>query len=355
MLNYNNNNGYGGYNPNMQGGFNPFAVNQNDKQEITHDCFRLGILLIIYEFLQNFLGKAFYYVVYTIREKKLAFSWNFIVKYYRAHPKLLTSTSFSMTMNISVTLIALIIMFLVAKFGFHMGVKGYLKADRKKVGTAFKWFSGCYLTNLLFTYFGSFLIIFFNSSGINVPQNDMSIRSPSAIALTVQFAYAVILAPLFEELIFRGLILNTLSKYSKRTAVLVSALAFALMHGNVPQAVSAFGTGLLYAIIAVNSGSIVPTIIIHMLNNLFASWDDFAKVLNIPQYELIQSISMILVAIAGLYVFCTMLKQLRVERVGYKSLDYRQTNRIILTNPVIICYFLYFLYYIVSAFITYNR
>ena len=77
---------------------------------------------------------------------------------------------------------------------------------------------------------------------LTVPTSDFSIHQPSAIAVIVQFSYVVIIAPIVEEFIYRGAILTALSPYGRGAAVLFSALAFGLMHGNIPQAASAFGT-----------------------------------------------------------------------------------------------------------------
>ena len=63
--------------------------------------------------------------------------------------------------------------------------------------------------------------------------SDFSIHQPSAIAVIVQFSYVVIIAPIVEEFIYRGAILTALSPYGRGAAVLFSALAFGLMHGNI--------------------------------------------------------------------------------------------------------------------------
>ena len=182
----NNPGGYGynnmGSNP---GGFNPFSINPQDKKTISKDCFKLGILLVIFEFLQNFLGRAFYYVVYTIREHKLIFLWENVVKYYKDNRKLLTSTTFSMSLNLTVTLVSVITVLLLAKFAFHIGEKQFLKPDKEKIKTGFKWFPGCYLANIVFTYIGSMLIAMMNSSGMTVPDADFTIRQPSTAAIII--------------------------------------------------------------------------------------------------------------------------------------------------------------------------
>ena len=78
----------------------------------------------------------------------------------------------------------------------------------------------------------------------------------------------VIVAPITEEFLFRGLILDGfLRKYSVRKAILVSALLFAAFHLNPWQFVGAFVVGILFAWWRVNTGSILPGILGHALFN----------------------------------------------------------------------------------------
>ena len=78
----------------------------------------------------------------------------------------------------------------------------------------------------------------------------------------------VILPPLVEEVVFRGVIVERLSiRWRVRAAILVSALAFGILHVD-PIGAGMFGvmTGLLY----LRTGSLWPGILIHFANNLLA-------------------------------------------------------------------------------------
>ncbi len=83
---------------------------------------------------------------------------------------------------------------------------------------------------------------------------------------------SVIVAPVLEELIFRGLILRWLSRrWRPFWAVLVSALAFGLVHlPNLPQVVNATVMGVVLGYIYVLCRSVWPVIIIHAVNNALA-------------------------------------------------------------------------------------
>lgn len=81
------------------------------------------------------------------------------------------------------------------------------------------------------------------------------------------FLYSAILAPLSEEILFRGYVLRSLRPYGKRFAIFGSALLFALFHGNLLQAPYAFLAGLVLGYAAAEY-SILWAVLLHGFNNL---------------------------------------------------------------------------------------
>ena len=84
------------------------------------------------------------------------------------------------------------------------------------------------------------------------------------------FLYISFLAPLAEELLFRGLILRTLEPAGKQFAIVVSAALFALLHGNIIQLPFAFLTGLVMGYVAMEY-SLAWAIALHVVNNFVLS------------------------------------------------------------------------------------
>ena len=81
-------------------------------------------------------------------------------------------------------------------------------------------------------------------------------------------ALLVVAAPLTEEALFRGVILRGfLGRYAVRRAVLVSALLFAVFHLNPWQFLGAATAGVLFAWWRAATGSLVPGLVCHALNN----------------------------------------------------------------------------------------
>lgn len=79
----------------------------------------------------------------------------------------------------------------------------------------------------------------------------------------------IFMVPIFEELIFRGIILDSfLHRYSSFKAILLSTLCFASLHFG-PQIASAIFFGLISGYLYYYTKSLYPSIILHGLNNLY--------------------------------------------------------------------------------------
>lgn len=81
---------------------------------------------------------------------------------------------------------------------------------------------------------------------------------------------ACLIAPFFEEVLFRGLIQGLLSKHiSPRVGIFVSAVLFALSHQNLEQGIFTFLLGILLGVVAYRY-SLYAAMALHALNNTVA-------------------------------------------------------------------------------------
>ena len=83
--------------------------------------------------------------------------------------------------------------------------------------------------------------------------------------------FMVILAPLLEELVFRRRIIDKTRCYGEKTAALLSAIAFGLIHQNLFQFFYAFALGLVFAYIYLRTGRLRYTVILHSIINFMGS------------------------------------------------------------------------------------
>ncbi|MDE7205836.1 MAG: CPBP family intramembrane metalloprotease, partial [Lachnospiraceae bacterium] len=82
---------------------------------------------------------------------------------------------------------------------------------------------------------------------------------------------AVLLAPISEECIMRGMIFLNLKKYfSAPAAIVIQAVIFGIFHMNWVQGIYVIPVGLALGFLAEKSKSVLPCIYMHMLNNFMS-------------------------------------------------------------------------------------
>lgn len=72
---------------------------------------------------------------------------------------------------------------------------------------------------------------------------------------------------LFEELLFRFLPISLLGQYSRSGLVLISAVFFALIHHSLFSIPYAFVAGVIFMTVALITDSVIPTVLLHFINN----------------------------------------------------------------------------------------
>ena len=81
--------------------------------------------------------------------------------------------------------------------------------------------------------------------------------------------YTILVAPLMEELVFRGIFYRRFRSYGKYFAAFYTAFFFALMHSNFLQYAPAFSMGMILFFIRDRHG-LPYSILLHFSNNLLA-------------------------------------------------------------------------------------
>ncbi len=88
------------------------------------------------------------------------------------------------------------------------------------------------------------------------------------MSVSIQDIIRVCLVPaIFEELLYRGIIVSSLKKYNTMLSIFLSSFLFGITHSYTGQVLSAFLGGLVYAYLFIKTGSLFPSIILHFLNN----------------------------------------------------------------------------------------
>ena len=113
-----------------------------------------------------------------------------------------------------------------------------------------------------------------------------------------------ILAPISEELIFRGMIFETLCRHMKPVvAAVISALMFAIYHGNLVQGIYAFCIGCLLAYFCKRYGTLLAPILAHITANVISvcitEIDMIGKILENSIIYIVLTITTTLIWIGG--------------------------------------------------------
>ena len=158
--------------------------------------------------------------------------------------------------------------FAVLALCFRMRTAEYLPFERK-VGASTALVcavAGCGASILLNMMVSQFLNVL-SGFGIEPDMTAMPYPEGDPMAL-VLYGFVVAVLPAFaEEFAFRGVVLGLLRPYGQTFAVVGSALVFGIMHGNIQQIPFAFAGGLVFGFVAVRTGSLWPTVLMHFLNN----------------------------------------------------------------------------------------
>lgn len=83
--------------------------------------------------------------------------------------------------------------------------------------------------------------------------------------------YGCIVAPITEELLFRGFVLKNMSVVSQRFGIIASAFLFGIWHENIAQFILAFCVGIFMGYITVKHDSLIPAILCHTAVNTAAT------------------------------------------------------------------------------------
>ena len=98
----------------------------------------------------------------------------------------------------------------------------------------------------------------------NAASGNMSVTSSYLALIGV-----AILVPIMEEIVFRGVMLSTLSKVtSVELAIILQGIIFGLMHGDIIWICYAVFMGLILGYIRVCTGSLKAAIVMHMAYNI---------------------------------------------------------------------------------------
>jgi len=158
---------------------------------------------------------------------------------------------------------------------------------------------------------------------INMP--DFSFPENDLLGSILMVVYVCILAPLTEEIIFRGIILKTTQKHGDLYAIILSSIMFSLFHGNLQQFIFPFFMGLLLGFITVKTRSIIPAIVCHAFSNSFSMATQYFVVDN----KIVSDIVPFFITILSILVFIlfTVIYAKDIKSISRGDTSYMKTGK----------------------------
>lgn len=151
------------------------------------------------------------------------------------------------------------------------------KAPRRKIGQIInlKMFAGLLTLMISMQYLSTYivnLVYLINPKWYDTYESLMENIGFSDVSWVLAL-YSVIIAPISEELIFRGVTMH----YAKKAmpfwlANIFQAFLFGVFHGNMVQGIYAFVVGLFCGYVCYRGGSIYLSILFHMLFNIWGTF-----------------------------------------------------------------------------------
>ena len=188
---------------------------------------------------------------------------------------------------------------------------------------------------VLTTYTGSFLNFLLHPASSAFAFVGHFTTPENILKNGLYFALFVLLKPVCDEYIFRGIIQRQLGHYNRFFGVLASSLLYAIAQPSLPDAIPAFFTGWYLALLTLRYHSIQPAIKTHLLISLFL-W----VISIIPdEYVLIPIIVITLVYIVTLLF---MVGNAVNYRIAFMRMPEKKLWKIVFTSStIVICIILF--------------
>ncbi len=128
--------------------------------------------------------------------------------------------------------------------------------------------------------------------GCGYRPSDATLPNVTGWGLLPAILVIALLPAVFEETLFRRIQLHGMQRGGWGTApvIFISGALFSLFHGSPEQTLYQFACGCVYALLAIRSGSVLPTVLAHFANNAVilaltsAGYEDIPSSAKLPFY-----------------------------------------------------------------------
>ncbi|HHP7231092.1 MAG TPA: lysostaphin resistance A-like protein, partial [Xenococcaceae cyanobacterium] len=143
------------------------------------------------------------------------------------------------------------------------------------------WFKVKFNSNWFLWGFGGYLVAIpavllislinqqiWQGQGGSNPLLYLALQAQDTVALTIFFITASLAAPIFEEIMFRGFLLPSLTRYlSVSTSIMLSGLLFAVAHLSLSEVLPLTVLGIILGVVYTRSRNLLAPMLLHSLWN----------------------------------------------------------------------------------------
>lgn len=195
-----------------------------------------------------------------------------------------------------------LMLFLVFLWDKDRSLQSYFSFDKKDIGFVLPIFAPTIFIILSVSMLTSFIVTSLTGQTNSVDLGD---------SLLMAIVSHALIPAIFEELLFRFLPMGIFRDESKGALVIISALFFALIHHSLFSIPYAFIAGVIFMIVAISTDSILPTIILHFINNTLSILFIFYE--NNELFSTLLFVGIVVVSVLSLVIIFSR-KKMYVER-----------------------------------------
>lgn len=174
--------------------------------------------------------------------------------------------------------------------------KYFVTKEKMNIGS----FIGCFALMALITAIIGIISLVFK---LKIESNDNSIL-PDYPTLYVNMTLfsTIIIAPIIEEMIFRGVIMNDLKEYGYKTAIIINSVLFGLAHTEIEKVIITIFLGIIFSYVAYRY-SLRYSVLLHMVWNLNSSMGSIFYYNKMPDEMIIWFVGVLSLALIVISIF----------------------------------------------------
>lgn len=178
----------------------------------------------------------------------------------------LDNPKFSFIISLIGLIIGTVFPFMIVRKVFGTDLKDFIKKTEINISDYFINFvvyfgfvsASLYINTIITKLLGVQGVMF---SDVGIVFNEVLVDNPAYL-----FTF-IFLSPLLEEYAFRGVLLNSLSKYGRYFALMMTSIIYALAHASISEMIPSFVMGYLLAKMTLTYNSIRPSLFTHIMGN----------------------------------------------------------------------------------------